>query len=210
MLVCNENELAHLRAQDERMAWAIDRIGPICRETEDDIFASIVSQIVGQQISGAAQRTVLSRLHAAAGEINADAIAALGADGLRGCGMSMRKAENILALAESVRDGSFDPDALLSMPDDEVVRTLTKLRGIGVWTAEMLLIFTLRRPDVLSFGDFGIRRGIRMLYGEKALTRARFEEYRRRFSPCGTAASLYLWAISGGALPELADTEDEA
>ncbi|MCF0247943.1 MAG: hypothetical protein HUJ86_04980, partial [Synergistes sp.] len=78
-----------------------------------------------------------------------------------------------------------------------------------VWTAEMLLIFSLGRRDVLSFGDLGIQRGLRMLYRHKEITPAIFDRYRKRYSPCGTLASLYLWEISGGALPGLTDPAAE-
>ena len=82
------------------------------------------------------------------------------------------------------------------MTDEEVIKELSSLKGIGVWTAEMLLMFSLGRRDVLSFGDFGIRRGLCRIHGlaEEELTKEKFEEYRRLYSPYGTVASLYLWA----------------
>jgi len=87
-------------------------------------------------------------------------------------------------------------DALREMPDETVIERLCALKGIGVWTAEMLLIFSLGRPDVLSWGDLAIRRGMTRLYGLKELTREKFEMYRKRYSPYGTVASLYIWAVS--------------
>ena len=89
------------------------------------------------------------------------------------------------------------------MSDAEVCRELTKLKGVGPWTAEMMLIFSLQRPDVVSYGDLAIQRGMRMLYRHRQLTPELFERYRRRYSPYGTVASLYLWATAGGAMPEL-------
>ena len=94
---------------------------------------------------------------------------------------------------------------MAALEDAEVCRRLSALRGIGVWTAEMLLLFSLQRPDILSYDDLAIRRGLRMLYRHKEMPRERFERYRRRFSPYGSLASLYLWAIAGGALPQLDD-----
>ena len=91
------------------------------------------------------------------------------------------------------------------MSDDEVIRALSSLKGVGAWTAEMLLIFTLRRPDILSFGDLGIQRGLRMLYRHKKIDRKRFERYKKRYSPYASTASLYLWAIAGGAIEGLSD-----
>ena len=89
--------------------------------------------------------------------------------------------------------GEFDIAELKSLPDNEVIKRLITLRGVGVWTAEMLLIFSLERSDVLSFGDFGIRRGICRLHGHETLDKETFENYRRLYSPYGTVASFYLW-----------------
>ena len=82
------------------------------------------------------------------------------------------------------------------MPDDEVIGLLSSLPGIGVWTAEMLLIFSLGRMDVLSYGDLAIRRGLCKLYGHKTLTKEQFARYKKRYSPYGSIASLYLWRLS--------------
>lgn len=82
------------------------------------------------------------------------------------------------------------------MPDDEVIRRLTALPGVGVWTAEMLMIFSMQRPDVVSFGDAAIRRGIMRLYGLQTLGRTEFDVYRSRWSPHGSVASFYLWAVA--------------
>ena len=91
------------------------------------------------------------------------------------------------------------------MDDAEAIRALSSLRGIGVWTAEMILLFCLQRPDILSYDDLAIQRGLRMVYHHRAIDRRLFEKYRRRYSPYGSVASLYLWAVSGGAIPELKD-----
>ena len=82
---------------------------------------------------------------------------------------------------------------------------LCSLRGVGVWTAEMILLFCLQRPDILSYDDLAIRRGLRMVYRHREIDRERFEKYRRRYSPCGSVASLYLWAAACGAVPGLTD-----
>ena len=198
MFVYGEKETAYLAAQDAKLGAAMERIGHISRETETDLFASLTCQIIGQQISNAAYESVKGRLTARIGGITPDAVIALGADGLRSCGMSMRKAENILAAAKAFADGEIDVDALRCMPDDKVIAALTALGGVGVWTAQMLLIFCLERPDVLSYGDFGIRKGLMRLHGLETLTKAEFEVYRARYSPYGTVAGFYLWAIAAG------------
>ncbi|HOS18674.1 MAG TPA: DNA-3-methyladenine glycosylase 2 family protein, partial [Clostridia bacterium] len=98
-----------------------------------------------------------------------------------------------------------DVEALRDMPDQEVIQRLSALSGIGVWTAEMLMIFCMQRPDIVSYGDLAIHRGMRMLYHHRGIDRNLFEKYARRYSPYGTVASLYLWAIAGGAIPEMCD-----
>ena len=104
-----------------------------------------------------------------------------------------------------MKSGEFDIDRIEGLSDDEVIGELVKLKGVGVWTAEMLLLFCLERPDVLSYDDLAIQRGLRMVYHHRKIDRKLFEKYRRRFSPYGSVASLYLWAAAGGAVPELKD-----
>ncbi|MCF0253527.1 MAG: ATP-binding cassette domain-containing protein [Duodenibacillus sp.] len=124
---------------------------------------------------------------------------------LQSYGLSWRKVEYIRDFARKVAAGEFDLAAVRAMDDAAAVAALSSLKGVGVWTAEMILLFCLRRPDVFSYGDFGIRKGVRMVYRHRELPRERFERYRRRFSPYGSVASLYFWAVAGGALPELDD-----
>ena len=110
--------------------------------------------------------------------------------------VSNRKYNYIKGIAEAVVQGKLNLSELEHLPDDEVIKRLSSLPGIGVWTAEMLMIFSMQRPDVVSWGDLAIRRGMMTLYGLKDLTRERFHEYRKRYSPYGSVASLYLWVIS--------------
>ncbi|MFA5448527.1 MAG: DNA-3-methyladenine glycosylase 2 family protein, partial [Sphaerochaeta sp.] len=106
------------------------------------------------------------------------------------------KAEYIHNIAIKIEEGSLDLERLQTLEDDEVTKELVKLKGIGPWTAEMILLFGLKRPDVLSYGDLAILRGMRILYNLESIDRSTFEVYRRRYSPYGTTASLYLWAVS--------------
>jgi DNA-3-methyladenine glycosylase II len=99
-------------------------------------------------------------------------------------------------IAEAALSGELDLNTFHTLPDDEIIKRLSSLNGIGVWTAEMLLIFSLCRPDVVSWSDLGIRRGMMNLYGLKKLGKEQFERHRRRYSPYGSTASLYLWKLS--------------
>ena len=198
-------ELNYLRKKDKRLGEVIDCVGPIRREVDPDLFSSVVHHIIGQQISTKAQATIWQRMRDALGQVNAETVLAAGVPRLQSLGMTFRKAEYITDFAEKVHTGAFDLDAVAHMSDEDAIRALSALKGIGVWTAEMILLFCLQRPDVFSYDDLAIQRGLRMLYRHRDIDRQRFERYRRRFSPYCSVASLYLWAVSGGALPELRD-----
>ena len=191
-----EREIAHLSRKDKKLGELIARTGMIAREVHPNLFESLVSSIVSQQISSRAAETVWNRLGGLLGEITPENILAAADDEIQKCGLSHRKVSYICGIAQMAADGGIDFDKLPSLPDDEVIRQLVKLRGVGVWTAEMLLIFTLGRPDIVSYDDLAIRRGMMTLYGLKELGREQFEKYRKRYSPYGTTASLYLWQIS--------------
>ena len=113
--------------------------------------------------------------------------------------------EYITDFAEKVHTGAFDLEGIWQKSDEEAIRELSSLKGIGVWTAEMILLFCMQRPDVLSYDDLATQRALPMAYHHLKTDRRLFEKYRRRFSPYGSVASLYLWAVSGGAVPELHD-----
>lgn len=203
--VYGERELDHLRKRDKRLARVIDRVGPVRREVDPDLFSAVVHHIVGQQISTKALATVWGRFQGSLGTVSAVTVLGAGEEGLRGLGLSGRKAAYILDFAERVDRGSFDLGAVRAMGDAEAVAALSSLKGVGVWTAEMILLFCLQRPDVFSYGDLAIHRGLRMVYRHREVGPERFERYRRRFSPYGSVASLYLWAVAGGAVAELTD-----
>ena len=204
-----EAETAYLKSKDKKLAAVIDIVGPIRREMDTDLFSAVVRHIVGQQISGKALAAVWGRLLSGLGTVDAATVLDAGEDKLHSCGMSFRKASYITAFAKKVDSGEFRLAALKKMSDTEAIAALSSLSGIGVWTAEMILLFCLGRPDVLSFGDLAIQRGLRMVYRHREISKERFERYRRRFSPYGSVASLYLWAVSGGVLPDVTDPADK-
>ena len=203
--IYGQKEIDVLSRKDKRLASAMERIGPIQREVRPDLFDALMHSIVGQQIATKAQQTVWARLVLALGEVTPETIEGAETATLQGVGLSFRKVAYMKAAARKVLLGELDVEALRLMDDASLCATLCALDGVGVWTAEMLMLFSLQRPDVLSFGDLAILRGLRMLYRHREVSRDRFEIYRRRYSPYGSAASLYLWAIAGGALPDLSD-----
>lgn len=186
----------HLKKRDRKLGAAIDEIGMIERTVTPDLFSALVASIASQQVSAKAAETVFSRMEERFGAITPGRIRDAGLEDLRQCGMSVRKAGYIKGIGDAVSSGHFDLDGLFTRPDDEVISRLVALNGVGRWTAEMLLIFSMERQDVLSWGDLAIRRGMMRLYGREEIDRAVFERYRRRYSPYGSVASLYLWEIS--------------
>jgi len=189
-------EIEHLKRRDKKLGVAIDRIGAIEREVTPDLFTALVKSIVAQQISTKAADTVWGRLCTQLTDITPDNIAAVGVSEIQKCGLSMRKAGYIKGLGDAAICGDLDLLELGELPDVEIIEKLLSLRGLGVWTAEMILIFSLCRPDVVSWGDLAIRRGMMNLYGLKNITKEQFDRYRKRYSPYGSVASLYLWALS--------------
>ena len=200
-----EREIDYLKHRDRRLGAAMEAIGLVRRETDPDLFSAVVHHIMAQQISTRAQETIWRRIREALGTVDAEHILAFGAPSLQTLGMSFRKAGYIVDFAQKVAEGSFRLESVAAMPDEEAVRSLVSLKGIGVWTAEMILLFCLQRPNVFSFDDLAIRRGLRMLYRHREIPLERFERYRRRFHPYCSVASLYLWEIAGGAVPGLSD-----
>jgi DNA-3-methyladenine glycosylase II len=191
-------EIDYLKKKDKKLAEAIDRIGMIEREVTTDLFTALISSIVAQQISAKAADTVWNRIVERFGEVTPERLAQISTEEIQQCGLSMRKASYIKGITEVVIKGELDLEELTKLSDDEVSKRLSALNGIGVWTAEMLMIFSMQRPDIVSWGDLAIRRGMMMLYHHKELPKERFEKYRKRYSPYGSVASLYLWAISAG------------
>ena len=158
-----EDELAYLRQKDKRLCEVIDRVGRINRAVDTDLFSSVIHHIIGQQISTKAQATIWQRMRDTLDEVNAETVLAAGVPKLQGLGMTFRKAEYITDFAEKVHTGAFDLDAVERMSDEAAIRELSCLKGIGVWTAEMILLFCLQRPDIFSYDDLAIRRGLRMV-----------------------------------------------
>lgn len=191
-----QKEIDYLKSKDKKLGAAIDRIGMIKRRITPDPFTAIVSSVVGQQISSKAADTVWNRLINLLGGITPEGIAQAELSEIQGCGMSIRKAEYLKGIAEAAIYGEVEFNTLYTLTDEEIIKKLSLLHGVGVWTAEMLLIFSLCRPDVVSYKDLAICRGMMNLYGLKELPKEKFERYRKRYSPYGSVASLYLWALS--------------
>ncbi len=189
-------EIDHLRRKDRRLGRVIDAAGMLQAEMYPDLFTALVSSVVGQQISGKAAATVWNRVVERFGEITPSRLDQASLEEVQSCGMSFRKAEYVKGIAAACVNGGLDLEGLKALPDQDVVKALSSLKGIGPWTAEMMLIFSLGRKDVLSWGDLAIRRGMISLYGMETITKQEFDRYRVRYSPYGSVASLYIWELA--------------
>lgn len=200
-----EKELNYLKSKDKKLAEAIDKIGYIERMVDDDLFSSVVHHIIGQQISTKAQETIWNRMKNLLGEVSAHKIMQTDANELQALGISFRKADYIKDFSNKVISKEFDLDEVAKMPDDQAIAALSSLKGIGVWTAEMILLFCLQRSNILSYDDLAIHRGMRMVYHHRKIDKKLFEKYKRRLSPYCSVASLYFWAVAGGAVEGMKD-----
>lgn len=199
-----EQEIAYLKSRDKRLGEVIDKVGMVKRRVIPDLFAALVHSIVGQQISTKAHETIWRKMTGAFGEVTPEKVLGLSPEELQAFGITFKKVDYIRSAARKIASGEFDIHALRTMSDAEVCAKLSELDGIGVWTAEMLMLHSLQRPDVLSFGDLAVQRGLRMLYHHRKITSPLFEKYRR-YSPYGSVACIYLWAVSAGAVSGLKD-----
>lgn len=166
----------------------------------DNPFHALTQSIVHQQLAVRTAAAVFGRFEALLETVTPENLSRVDDDALRACGLSGRKIEYLRGITDAALAGTVDFSRLSEKSDEEVITELSSLRGVGTWTAEMLLIFSLGRRDVLSFKDLGIRNGILQMNGWKTLSERRFEAFRKRCSPYGTLASLYLWRIKDGGL----------
>lgn len=196
-----KKEMNYLKSRDAKLSTVIDALGFVRRETEDNLFSSIIYHITGQQLSSAAQASIFSRLTEAAGSMTPASLAAMEITALRKLGLSLRKATCIKGLAQKVVSGAFDLGSIADLADEDAIRTLCNLDGVGRWTAEMLLLFCLKRRDIFSYGDLALRRGLKKLYGLTEITPDIFAKYRKLFSPYGSIAAFYIWEVAHDRFP---------
>ena len=188
-----------LMRRDPVLAPIIKKYGACGLKTrEGDIFCGLVEAIVSQQLSTRAAATIYSRVRALlpnGGAPTPEALMSLPDDALRGAGLSRQKLAYMRDLSQKMLDGSINTPALAGMTDDEIVTELTKIKGIGRWTVEMLLIFRLTRPDVFPVGDLGIVKAMQKAYNLRGAPNVkRLHVIAERWRPYRTVASWYLWA----------------
>jgi DNA-3-methyladenine glycosylase II len=185
----------HLRKSDVILASIIARVGPCKMTYRNPTFEMLARAIVFQQLSTKAARTIYGRLEeAAGGPLTPEAIQNLSVAEMRRAGLSRQKLGYIRDLAEHALSGKVDFALLPGMNDEEVIEALTDIKGIGVWTAHMFLMFSLRRPNVLPVGDLGVRMAIKRAYKKRKLpTPKQVEQIARGWHPYCSFAAWYLW-----------------
>jgi DNA-3-methyladenine glycosylase II len=193
----------HLQSRDSVMRNLIAAVGPCRIQYREPRFDALARAIVFQQLNGKAAATIYDRFQAACGPagVTPGAILKIRPAKLRAAGLSARKSEYLHDLARLTRSGQLVFEDLPGLPDHAVIEALTRVKGIGTWTAQMFLIFALRRPDVLPTADYGIRASMRRYYSLADLPDpARMEQIAAPWRPWASYACWYLWrGLDGGA-----------
>ncbi|DAC09328.1 MAG: hypothetical protein CBC63_08385 [Euryarchaeota archaeon TMED103] len=181
-----------LSRKDDVLHEIINQFDDLELVSRGDLFYTLIRSVIGQQISVKAASTVWSRFCERIGDIEPDNILSADIEELRSCGLSQRKAEYVTGISESWSD--YDSLEWKEMSDEEIIQELIKLRGVGKWTAEMILIFTMLRPDVFPIGDIGMIRGIEKSYnsGER-MSREELYAVSEKWKPWRTVACCFMW-----------------
>ena len=196
-----EQGVAHLSKRDPVLRGVVRRIGECTLPRRRDRFGMLVRSIISQQISVHAARAIRGRLEASLlpAKISPEALAGRSIDELRACGLSPQKASYISDLAQHAAAGTVRFDRFARMSDEAIIEELTMVKGIGRWTAQMLLIFSLGRLDVLAVDDQGLRGAVRDLYGLNDYpTKVELTELAQPWRPYASIASWYCWRHADG------------
>ena len=185
----------HLKKSDPVLAAIIERIGPCRMQFGEPTFHSLAEAILYQQLNGKAAVTIFNRFTALAGDpLTPEGILKLTDTQMRGVGLSKQKTSYLRDLSEKTKAGLLEFDRLPELSEQEVIEHLTQVKGVGVWTAHMFLMFTLRRPNVLPTGDYGIQAAIRKHYKKRKMPKpAQMEKIAKAWEPYRSVACWYLW-----------------
>jgi DNA-3-methyladenine glycosylase II len=185
----------HLKKSDPVLRSIIERVGPCRMEFGEPTFHSVAESIIYQQLNGKAAVTIFKRFTDAAGlPVTPEGILKLSDEQLRAVGLSKQKSSYVRDLAEKTRAGLLDFSRLHEQSNEEVIEHLTQVKGVGVWTAHMFLMFTLRREDVLPTGDYGIQAAMKKHYRKRKLPKPKdMEKIAKAWAPYRSIACWYLW-----------------
>ncbi|MCX5774951.1 MAG: DNA-3-methyladenine glycosylase 2 family protein [Firmicutes bacterium] len=193
ILQVTEAQASFLTKKDPVLGELIHKVGLIHMEGKDDIFVSIVECIIGQMLSAKAAATIQARFEKAVGPVTPANVLATSDDAIRKCGISYSKISYIKGLSKSVHEGTLSFDGYSALSDMDVLSELRKIKGVGLWTAEMIAMFTLGRLDIFSYDDVALKNGIIKVHHLKSMTKKRFAQYRKRYHPYASIAALYYY-----------------
>jgi 3-methyladenine DNA glycosylase/8-oxoguanine DNA glycosylase len=187
--------ILHLKKSDPVLRVIIEKIGPCKMQFGEPVFESLAEAIVYQQLNGKAAATIYKRFAAIAGDpLTSAGILKLTAAQMRSAGLSKQKTSYLFDMAERAHRGELNFSRLSEMSDDGVIEHLTQVKGVGVWTAHMFLMFTLRRPNILPTGDYGVRVAMKKAYNKRKLPKPEvMEKIAKPWEPYRSIASWYLW-----------------
>jgi len=185
----------HLKKSDPILRAIIERVGPCRMEFGEPEFSSVAESIVYQQLNGKAAETIFDRFAALAGDpLTPEGILKLSDDQLRSVGLSKQKSAYLKDLSAKTAAGLLDFSRLPQLTDDEVIEHLTQVKGVGVWTAHMFLMFSLGRPNVLPTGDYGVQVAMKKHYKKRKLPKPKdMEKIAKSWEPYRSVACWYMW-----------------
>ena len=195
-ITVSQQAIDHLSAQDKILGAYIQKVGPLSRESMDDPYQSTIDCIIAQQVSGKAAQSIGKKVFDRFPNGDPQAILDASEEDMRALGLSRSKVSYIKNVAQTKVDKTIDWDKLNQLSTQAIFDTMLPIKGVGLWTVEMVLIFSLRRMDVMSYDDLGIRRGIMRLYHLEKVTKDFFAQLKERYAPYQTYASFYLWQAS--------------
>jgi len=187
--------ILHLKKSDPILRAIIEKVGPFSMNYGEPTFHNLAESILYQQLNGKAAATIFKRFTDAAGDpLTPEGILSLTDAQMRAVGLSKQKTSYLRDLAAKTKAGLLEFEKLSTLPDIEVIEHLTQVKGIGVWTAHMFLMFTLRRPDVLPIGDYGIQVALKKHYRKRKLPKPKdMEKIAKSWAPYRSIACWYLW-----------------
>ena len=199
-ITSEDERIVYLKKRDNRLSVVIDLIGDIECHIHTDGYAFIVEEIVGQMLSNKVADVITERLYnLCGGTISVESVSSLAVEDLRGIGLSKAKSEYILCFNNAIKNGELDLSALEGLPDEEVMRQMMKVRGIGSWTSKMYLLFVLRRENVIPYEDGAFMAAYKWMYNTKKLSPEDVKKRCKRWSPYISTGARYLYrALDAG------------
>ena len=194
MINYGSKEMNYISEKNPVMSALVNHYGKLEMGRVSDIYLSLVLHIISQMLANSVSDVLINRLINLVGDITPENVLAVSVDEIRECGISRKKAEYIIALSNSVLDGLYDFSLLDGMSDNEAIKYLMQIKGVGKWTAEMIVEFTMGRLNIFSYDDVALQNGIKKAHGFKTLSKRRLEGLRKKYSPYCSVASVYYYA----------------